>query len=159
MPERLVRWLACGFGAGRVPVAPGLAGSVVGVGYWWVLAGAGSGWLYAMVTLAGLGGAVWVAGAAARAAGEHDPAWVVIDELTAVPVALAASGRLPAWQIALGLVLFRVFDVWKPFPIRRLQSWPAGWGIVADDVLAAGYAWVVRWAVVTAWAARGRLSI
>jgi len=158
MPDCLIRWLASGFGAGRVPLAPGLAGSLVGLGYWWLLVATANALVYSLATVAGILLAVWVSGRAARAAGQPDPAWVVIDELAVIPLVLAAGARLGPGEVLLGFVLFRVFDVWKPFPIRRLQSLPGGWGIVADDVLAAVYAWAGRLLVIAAWATWGPVS-
>jgi phosphatidylglycerophosphatase A len=67
-----------------------------------------------------------------------DPHCVVIDEVVGIQIALvAAAPTLPG--VAAAFVLFRIFDVWKPFPIHRLQALPGGWGIVADDALAGLY--------------------
>lgn len=136
MRDRLIKFLATGFGSGCVPFAPGLAGSVVGVGYWWLLA-RGSTCVYWSVVVGGALFAVWCSGAAAKAMGKKDPSCVVIDEIAAVPVALA--GLWGCWLV-LAFVLFRLFDVWKPWPIRQSQELPGGWGIVVDDLLAAGTA-------------------
>lgn len=135
MRDRLARFIATGFGAGLVPLAPGTAGSVVGVGYWWLLTQAGNPWIYWSVVVAGLAVAVWSAGTAARAMQQTDPPSVVIDELCVMPLALA--GATGWWQVAAGFVLFRIFDIWKPWPVCQSQKLPGGWGIVADDVLAA----------------------
>src|SRR5215469_472246 len=79
---------------------------------------------------------------AARESGRHDPGFVVIDEVAGQWIALLGS---PAdWRHALiALVLFRLFDITKPFPARQLERLPAGWGIVFDDVAAGLYAWGV----------------
>jgi phosphatidylglycerophosphatase A len=76
---------------------------------------------------------------AARESGRHDPGFVVIDEVAGQWITLLFS---PAdWRHGLiALVLFRLFDITKPFPIRRLERLPAGWGIVFDDVAAGLYA-------------------
>ncbi|MGB7548627.1 MAG: phosphatidylglycerophosphatase A, partial [Terracidiphilus sp.] len=76
---------------------------------------------------------------AARESGRHDPQFVVIDEVTGQWIALLGS---PAdWRHALiALVLFRLFDITKPFPARQLERLPEGWGIVFDDVAAGLYA-------------------
>ena len=75
----------------------------------------------------------------ARESGRHDPQFVVIDEVAGQWIALLGS---PAdWRHALiALVLFRLFDITKPFPVRQLESLPEGWGIVFDDVAAGLYA-------------------
>jgi phosphatidylglycerophosphatase A len=71
-----------------------------------------------------------------------DPHCVVIDEVVGIQIVLAGSAPTLA-GVAAAFLLFRIFDVWKPFPIDRLQSLPGGWGIVADDALAGVYTRVV----------------
>ncbi|MCS7048165.1 MAG: phosphatidylglycerophosphatase A [Verrucomicrobiae bacterium] len=145
MRDRLIWWLATGFGAGHLPKAPGLFGSLVGLLWWWVARD--QLWL----TLAGIAIAVWVCGQAARQASLPDPTPVVLDEICAVPVAL--WGAMEFWDGCVAFVLFRLLDVWKPTPIRQLQRLPGGWGIVVDDVVAAGLAALIthglRWATLT----------
>ena len=135
MRDRLIKFLATGFGVGYCPQAPGTVGSLVGVGYWWVLAH-GNGYVYWTTTLAGLAWAVLISGGAAKLFGEPDPSKVVIDEIAVMPVALAGLTEF-GWPVVVGFLLFRLFDVWKPGPIREVQHLPGGWGIVADDLLAA----------------------
>jgi phosphatidylglycerophosphatase A len=145
MRDRLMLFFATGFGVGRLPVAPGTAGSLVGVAYWWLLTRGGT-WVYwpvfALVVLA----AVWLSAAAAEIQRKPDPPSVVIDEICAMPLALAGIGH-EWWQVALGFVWFRVFDVWKPPPVRDAQAFAGGIGIVLDDLLAAGYACATTHAV------------
>jgi phosphatidylglycerophosphatase A len=89
----------------------------------------------AVVTLIGIPAATRVA----RASGSKDPQFVVIDEVAGQLVALI--GVPLAWKSFLaGFILFRVFDIWKPFPIRRLERLPEGTGIVVDDLGAGLYA-------------------
>ncbi len=140
MRDRLIQFLASGFGAGFVPLAPGTAGSLVGVGYWWLLTRGGA-WVYWLVFAVVVLVAVWLSGAAAEIQRRPDPPSVVIDEICAVPLALAGIGH-EWWHVALGFVWFRVFDVWKPPPVREAQAFDGGVGIVLDDLLAAGYACV-----------------
>jgi phosphatidylglycerophosphatase A len=71
-----------------------------------------------------------------------DPSCVVIDEVVGIQIALVGAEPSLAGVVA-AFFLFRLFDIWKPFPIHRLQSWPGGWGIVADDALAGVYSRVV----------------
>ncbi len=82
---------------------------------------------------------------AARESGKKDPGFVVIDEAVGVWVTLTAVYfARPDWQhITAALILFRIFDIWKPFPIRRLEKLPEGWGIVFDDLAAGLYAGAV----------------
>jgi phosphatidylglycerophosphatase A len=145
MRERLIRFVATGFCSGFVPVAPGTAGSVVGVGYWWLLVKFLPAFFYWPVTVVVALLAVWFSGAAAKTMREKDPSCVVIDEIAAVPVALA---WLSGWWLAVAFVLFRVFDAWKPPGIRQSQDLPGGWGIVVDDLLAAALACGVTHAAV-----------
>lgn len=84
-----------------------------------------------------------------------DPGCVVIDEIVGIQVVLLGATPTLA-GVAAAFILFRIFDVWKPFPIDRLQSLPGGWGIVADDVLAGLYARIVLVLVGIATGALGR---
>jgi phosphatidylglycerophosphatase A len=138
MRDRLVKFLATGFGAGNLPVAPGTAGSMVGVGYWWLLSRTGP-WVEWPVVVLVLLLAVWCSGEAAVLFRKPDPSCVVIDEIVVMPLALAGLGFV-WWKIALGFVWFRIFDIWKPPPVRQAQMFTGGLGIVLDDVLAALYA-------------------
>jgi phosphatidylglycerophosphatase A len=136
------------FGAGYLKPGPGTWGSVAAVLLWAVYA-----WLAhpsAHALLFALIGAIAVATAAGvpaatiaeRSSGRIDPGFVVIDEVIGQWIALVAS---PAdWRHGLiALILFRLFDITKPFPVRRLERLPGGWGIVFDDVGAGLYALVV----------------
>ncbi|MGD0017354.1 MAG: phosphatidylglycerophosphatase A [Verrucomicrobiia bacterium] len=139
MRERLILLFATGLGAGRSPVAPGTVGSIVGLGYWWLLVQLHSDYLYWLTFVAVAAFAVWCGGEAAKIIHHNDPPCVVIDEICVVPLALAGLGTV-WWMVVVAFVLFRVFDIWKPRPIRQVERWPGGVGIVADDVLAALYA-------------------
>ena len=134
-------FLATGFGSGLSPFAPGTAGSLVGLLLAWILAshvpilGSPLGLLMSGLAVGLLG--VAVSGPVCRALESEDPGCIVIDEiagqLVAVAGAVAVPGR-PAWAWAAAFVLFRLFDVWKPLGIARLQRLPGGWGVVADDL-------------------------
>ena len=148
MRDRLVKLLATGFGVGYAPKMPGTAGSVLGVGVWLLIHLTGNAWAW-IAFAAGILPVIWIAGAAERLFNKHDPQCVVIDEIVGMTVALA--GIALDWRLVLtGFVAFRLFDIWKPFPIRQSQKLPAGWGIVVDDLLAGGLACAVTRAV--AWA-------
>jgi phosphatidylglycerophosphatase A len=150
----LAALLATGLGAGLSPVAPGTAGSVVGIALALLISHAllaahpsilavSVGLLMSGLAVGALG--VAVSGPVCRTLGREDPGCVVIDEVAGQLLATAAIPLLPAaasvgpgpWVFA--FLLFRFFDVAKPGPIRRLQDLPGGWGVVADD-LAAGTA-------------------
>jgi phosphatidylglycerophosphatase A len=152
MRERLIKFLAMGFGAGYMPAAPGLAGSVVGVGFWWGLNQVHNPWLRVLFLVLAIGFAVWCAGEASEIMHHPDPPSVVIDEIVAMPlVFIGLGGRW--WHIVVGFMMFRVFDLWKPSPVRESEDFSGGIGIVLDDLLAAAYAcvathgvvWLVSW--------------
>jgi phosphatidylglycerophosphatase A len=132
--RKIVLAIATGGGLGLIPIAPGTFGALLGVAFWAALAPTGAvGSAAGCIALAGL--AIWTSGAAQRALGEDDGR-IVIDEVAGQ---LAALVWLPLRvDVALvGFLLFRLFDVWKPGPIRALESLPGGAGVVGDD-LAAG---------------------
>lgn len=157
-------WLATCGGIGRVRVAPGTFGSVAGVPLslaagWLAHAVAGrmgGGWLPHVVEAAVVAAicvaAVPVCTRAMRLLGRgDDPGAIVLDEVAALPLALLAvpfTGR--SWGVLVaGFLLFRFFDIWKPFPCRLLEELPAGLGIMADDwgaaAWAAGCLAIARW--------------
>jgi phosphatidylglycerophosphatase A len=130
----LSTWFGCGF----FPVAPGTAGSLgalVAVPLW-LHFGLAPAWLL-VLALMWFPSAVWAAGETARGYQRKDPGLVVIDEVLGQWVTLAGATRLNWKSTLIGFVLFRLFDIWKPGPVRRFESLPGGYGIVADD-LAAG---------------------
>jgi len=138
------RWawvVATFFGVGLLRPGPGTYGSVAALLLWYGAAhGFGAqGTRLAVVTgvaaLAAVLIGIPVATIAARESGRKDPGFVVIDEVAGQWIALIAV--TPDWRhAALALVLFRLFDIWKPWPIRRLEQLPEGVGIVLDDVAA-----------------------
>jgi phosphatidylglycerophosphatase A len=130
--------LATGLGSGYSPFAPGTAGSAVGLLFFWPLQ-----WLSAPVQV-GATLALFVAGViastrVARGVGIEDPGIVVVDEVVGMWTTLLFLPFTPANAIA-GFVLFRVMDVFKPYPARQFESLPGGWGIMSDDVMAGIYA-------------------
>ncbi len=133
-----VDWLAVGFGVGYFPRAPGTAASVVGFLFFWPLRYMGPlFWWPVLAVLFGLG--VYGAKRHEAAAGEKDPSCVVVDEIFGVLFTLVLAPHSTA-MVWLGLGLFRLFDIAKPPPIRRLEALPGGWGIMLDDLAAAVYA-------------------
>ncbi|MBN8249328.1 MAG: phosphatidylglycerophosphatase A [Verrucomicrobia bacterium] len=153
--DRIVVWVAQGFGSGCLRPAPGTWGSVVGVLWLVLLLCAAHPWVWLAGTVAGIAFAVPVCTRAERVLGAHDPASVVLDEIAALPLiwlgVLWTPGGIAfsqpvaptvivfahAPELLTGFVAFRLFDIWKPGPIRRVQRLRAGLGVVADDVLAA----------------------
>src|ERR1019366_3756501 len=104
--------------------------------------------VYIIVILVAILG-VYVADRAATYAGKKDPQFVVIDEVSGQMITYFVPFTVLNWKTwLLGFILFRVFDIWKPFPARQAESLPGGWGIMADDWIAGIYAalglWIAR---------------
>jgi phosphatidylglycerophosphatase A len=129
-------WCATVCGIGLIPVAPGTAGSAVGLlAAWGVSVVAGSPGVIAVILILTPVGLAASAALAVRFK-QSDPQVVVIDEVCGMMVTLAALPLTPLTASA-GFLLFRGFDILKPFPIGWVERrWPGGWGIMADDLLA-----------------------
>jgi phosphatidylglycerophosphatase A len=158
-------WLALALGTslgvGLIPVAPGTFGSLVGLALYFIFGAQAAfvrgrvsqtaGPLYILspviiaVLLALVG--VWSADITAKFLRKEDPGCVVIDEVSGQFLAyLVALAPLNWKYLLLGFILFRVFDIWKPFPARQAESLPGGWGIMTDDWVAGIYAGIGLWA-------------
>jgi len=137
-----VHVLAFGFGSGLAPKAPGTAGSIPGVLLAWLTLPLALEWRLGIAVLLILSG-IWICGESARRLGTHDHPGIVWDEITGMYITLlVAPPQIAAW--ALGFGLFRLFDIWKPWPIRDLDHRLAGGtGIMLDDLVAALYAAVL----------------
>ncbi len=117
----------------------------------------GSLWFFAATIVASTFASVWICGVAEKILDQTDPASVVLDEIVGLPLCFGGwvglfyfrNGGMPSseyffdastWPLTLGIFgAFRFFDVWKPWPIRRSQRLPGGWGVTIDDILAALY--------------------
>ncbi|HIJ83070.1 MAG: phosphatidylglycerophosphatase A [Magnetococcales bacterium] len=128
-------------GVGRVGAAPGTMGSLVTLPlcYWAVQAGPV--WhlpiLAAIITVG-----TWAAHNAARQLGNKDPREVVVDEMAGMMLTMVMAP--PGWGwLMIGFLAFRLFDIWKPWPVNWIdRTLPGGWGIMADDLAAGAYAWL-----------------
>ena len=161
-------------GVGYFPIAPGTLGSVVGIALYLPLfawsyaileARAASGRLsllyvftpqlaimLVVIFLVAMAG-IWAASRVERVLQKKDPSIVVIDEVAGQMIALL-SGPFwiqTWWSIISAFILFRIFDIWKPYPIRRLEGLESGLGIMADDVLAGVYALIVNSVLISAY--------
>jgi phosphatidylglycerophosphatase A len=137
--RKVILFLASGGGAGYLPGVPGTWGSLVGLLLFWALKRLAPWPLLATVAAVSFL-SFWIAGMAEALIGSKDPQVIVIDEVAGMLVSLVF---LPfSWKIALAaFLLFRLFDIWKPFPARLIQEkLPGGWGIVGDDLMAGIYA-------------------
>lgn len=124
------------FGCGLAPLAPGTVGSIGAVPLHLLLRGTPL-WLHVAAIAAVTAIGVWAGGRVAAALNLKDPQLVVIDEVSGTLIAMAAVRDLGVIPQVVALAAFRLFDIWKPGPIRRAERWPpAGVGIMADDVLA-----------------------
>ena len=147
-PPRAAIFLATGAGAGYGPIAPGTWGSALGVLLYLPLSAAGA-LPYAAVLALLLVAGIWAAGEAERAFGRKDDGRIVIDEVVGQLITLAplladpALLRSPLWLVT-GFVTFRVFDVWKPGPVRWAERrFAGGAGVMLDDVVAGVFAALV----------------
>jgi phosphatidylglycerophosphatase A len=137
----IATWLGCGYS----PVAPGTAASAAAL----VIAVGLHAWLgwppfwFAILAAALLAPGIWSAGVVARVEGREDPGFVVVDEVIGQWITIAAAATINWKSVLAAFVLFRLFDIWKPPPVRQLEQLPGGWGIVADDVMAGIYGAVV----------------
>lgn len=150
-------FIAQGFGSGRAPFSPGTFGSLVGLLWVALLIWTGNLVIYLVLAIQGIALSVWLCDEAERILGSTDPGSVVLDEIVALPFCFLpwvfaeglsrdamppleyfCSGRGLLFT-ALTFGLFRLFDIWKPWPIRQLQHLPGGWGVTVDDLLAAVY--------------------
>jgi len=132
--QRLILFLATFGGVGRLPGMPGTWGSLAALPLWWVLHHLGF-WGYGLAWLAMLALSLWAAGEAWNILGASDHPTIVLDEVMGLLTALAWVPLKWPWVIW-GFVLFRAFDIIKPFPLKSLEQLPGGFGVVMDDVAA-----------------------
>jgi phosphatidylglycerophosphatase A len=137
----IATWLGCGYS----PKAPGTVGSAAALGIAILLARY-AGWkgcYFAVLAALILAPSVWAAGVTAEISGKKDPGIVVVDEVIGQWFALAGAISLNWKSYLFSFALFRLFDIWKPPPVRQLEALPGGIGIIADDVMAGVYAALV----------------
>jgi phosphatidylglycerophosphatase A len=145
------RVVATGGGSGYAPVAPGTAGSAVGLLLFWPLSWLPLGWqIGATVVVFVLG--TLAASEVATQVGLKDPGIVVVDEVVGMWISLLFLPLTPI-TAALGFFLFRLMDVLKPWPARDFERFPGGWGIMTDDVMAGVYANLLLRAGLLVWPA------
>ena len=144
----LARLIATWFYCGYAPKAPGTAGSLAAVAIAWVLhayAGVPAIAFALLAILLAIPG-IWAAGVVARDLGREDPQIVVVDEVVGQWMTLAGAIALNWKSWLLAFILFRMFDIWKPSPVRQLERLHGGLGIVADDAMAGVYGALVLFA-------------
>lgn len=151
--RQLIILIASGFYSGYAPFASGTFGTAVAVLLYWPAARlnrfpseGGQPLLYVLLVVAISALGVWAANKAEPIYGKKDPGQIVIDEIAGFFVTMFLLPTTWQW-IAAAFFTFRLFDVWKPGPIRGLQRLPAGWGIMIDDILAGALGCVVLHAI------------
>ena len=147
--ELLVIWIAQGFGSGRIQPGPGTWGSLVGILWFLLLLVPANPWIFYGGTIAGILISILFCDLAEKILKQKDPGHIVIDEICAIPLCfwpwVYTSQKFPTHNTALDqwptlllvFILFRIFDIAKPWPIRQSQSIKGGLGTTIDDILAA----------------------
>ena len=133
------------FGCGYAPIAPGTVGSLAALLIAWLLVRYAD-WQplwFGVLAVAATAPSIWAAGVTAQAVNQKDPGLVVVDEVVGQWLALAGARPLNLKSWIGAFILFRLFDIWKPAPVRNLEKLPGGAGIVADDLMAGVYAALV----------------
>ena len=155
-------FIATAAGLGYLPKAPGTWGSLVGVLIYLIcyplhtyypldfvpgthvsigLQAMWAWWSDLPISLIIAAVGVWVSSRVAAYSQQKDPQFVVVDEVSGQHLTYVLGFAALNWKyLLLGLILFRLFDIWKPFPARQAESLPGGWGIMADDWMAGVYA-------------------
>jgi len=134
--------LAFGFGTGLSPKAPGTVGTLLAVALFPLLATLSLP-CYMLVLAVTIVAGIWICGRAAKTLGVHDHGGIVFDEVAGLWLAMASFPASWPWMLA-GFLLFRFFDIVKPWPIRWLdRRVGGGFGIMVDDLLAGAFAWLI----------------
>ncbi|CAM2066808.1 Phosphatidylglycerophosphatase A [Sulfidibacter corallicola] len=127
-------------GVGLSPIAPGTVGSAAALLLIWLFYPA-YGWAQVLLLFAVTALACYSANWLAEALDTKDPSLVVVDELAGMLATFLFIPQPYDWKVLIaGFLLFRLFDIWKPWPVNRLERLPGGFGIVLDDVMAGFYA-------------------
>ena len=153
MLNSLGRLVGLGFGSGLSPVAPGTAGSLAAVVIYYLLslvAGSSAPYVLAGLIVAGIPLGIWATGLLTTEA-DSDPGRAVWDEFVGMWITCLLLPATILW-LAAAFFAFRFFDIAKPWPARRLESWPGGLGIMADDVVAGIYGAVLLLIIHQVWA-------
>lgn len=147
---RFVMLFASGFGAGFSPVVPGTLGTLVAIPIYYFVSSI-SFPFYELTLVAFFFFSSWISNQAESHWGTKDDQRIVIDEIMGFLVTMLWIPKT-LFFIAAGFILFRFFDILKPFPIRRLERVKSGYGVVLDDVLAGIYSNIVLHTILRVWA-------
>ena len=142
MKDKILLFIAQGFGTGQLPKMPGTWGSLVGIPFYWLMHDL-SLMSYLAITILFFIFGCWLCGQASKQLGQHDHPSIVWDEIVGFLFTMVAVPYGWGWIIA-GFLLFRLFDIWKPWPIAWADKQiKGGTGVMVDDVIAAIYACIV----------------
>ncbi len=132
--------ISCGFGSGFLPGAPGTWGSLAATVLWWFALGIGSPWIQVLAAVLVLVAGTLLIDRVHRSHDVGDAPAIVIDEFAGMWIALIGSGQ-DLLLVAVAFGLFRLFDVWKPWPVRVVEArFRGGLGVMLDDVIAGAMA-------------------
>ncbi len=130
-----LHWLATGFGSGLSPFAPGTVGTLAAIPFYWLMSYLPLSGYIAVTVVAAIAG-IWICQSATKAIGQDDHGSIVWDEFVGFWITMIAAPKGLFWLLA-GFLIFRFFDIIKPWPIRWLDRYvKGGLGIMVDDVLA-----------------------
>jgi len=137
-----IYFLAFGFGSGRLPIAPGTWGTLFAIPLYLLVQDL-PWFLYLTILIMASVVGVWLCDITDNAMGTHDYPGIVWDEICGYGLTMLGAPKGWLW-VGLGFVLFRIFDIWKPWPISWIDKYvPGGLGVMVDDLAAAAYAWIV----------------
>lgn len=145
MKSAIAEVVATAFYAGYVPKAPGTAGALAGLLFVYLLEHFFffTNWHVAAMVVALLLPCVWAANVMIGQTGLEDPQCIVVDEVLGQMLAFLPLWRFSALDFVVAFALFRLFDIWKPFPVSLFERLPRGWGVIGDDLMAGLYAALV----------------
>ncbi len=139
MKIKLANWLSTVFKIGYLPIAPGTWGSFAALATWYLIVGLTSTFTFIVLIVIIFALGVYISSITESYLSTKDPSIIVIDEWVGQWIALLFLPKTVLWGLV-AFLLFRVFDIWKPYPISALDRIKGGFGIMADDVLAGIYA-------------------
>src|ERR1043166_3163071 len=155
--SQILLFIAQGFGIGKIPYGPGTFGSLLGLLWFAILLSSARLWVLTSGICLGIALSIWLCGEGEKILKQTDPGSIVLDEIAAMPLCFCVwvallihqTDKMPKpedffasghWVPTLAVfAAFRFFDILKPWPIRKSQKLPGGWGVTVDDLLAAVY--------------------
>ncbi len=148
--DQLTLLIATGLGVGYIPLMPGTFGRVWGPLWVWGVQESGLAWpLYLLLSVVLIIVGLPICARAGKLLGLVDPGSIVYDEIVALSLVFAPiqlTGQTIGWTAAVfGFLWFRLFDILKPWPIKRIEKLPGAWGVMADDLVAGLFAGVALW--------------